>query len=98
MLGNLESTGMVPRPGREKARLGSVRNFVEPEDISPLRLRPSPVDTAAAGTQYEEGDTEVELQTKIREDFTMPLLGPYPHLRHYTKQVLRGHSQMTLQH
>ena len=69
MLGNLESTGMVPRPGREKARLGSVRNFVEPEDISPLRLRPSPVDTAAAGTQYEDTeDGEGDLDIPVSED------------------------------
>ena len=69
VLGNLESTGMVPRPGREKARLGSVRNFVEPGDISPLRLRPSPVDTAAAGTQYgDTEDGEGDLDIPVSED------------------------------
>ena len=83
---------MVPRPGREKARLGSVRNFVEPEDISPLRLRPSPVDTAAAGTQYEEGDTEVELQTKVREDFTITenALRPRAHGYFYDAMLKKG--------
>ena len=43
VLGNLESTGMVPRGRNEEPRLGSVSNFVEVEDFSPLLLRASPV-------------------------------------------------------
>ena len=42
VLGNLESTGMVPRGRTEQPRPGSVRNFVETEDFSPLLLRASP--------------------------------------------------------
>ena len=45
VLGNLESTGMVPRERKERPRPGSVRNFLEPQDFSAIELRASPVDS-----------------------------------------------------
>jgi len=54
VLGNLESTGMVPRGGKEKPKLGSVRNFVETEDFSPLLLRASPVSQETADNNIED--------------------------------------------
>ena len=67
VLGNLESTGMVPRGRTEKPRLGAVRNFVESEDFSPLLLRASPVSSNIADTPDNNSDNREEEEEE--EDF-----------------------------
>ena len=65
VLGNLESTGMVPRGRTERPQLGTVRNFVEAEDFSPLLLRASPVPSNIADTL----DNNVDNRQEEEEDF-----------------------------
>ena len=71
VLGNLESTGMVPRDKKEKTRLGSVRNFIEPGDRSAIQLRPSPIDDSANDDNYVDDttdDNEDDLDIPVTED------------------------------
>jgi len=76
VLGNLESTGMVPRLKKEKTKLGSVRNFMEPDDFSAILLRPSPldfqvgnnVDTSDDLTDYSDDDNDDNDDIPVTED------------------------------
>ena len=58
VLGSLESTGMVPRGRNEKPKLGSVSNFVETEDFSPLLLRASPESVRTLENDIGSGNDE----------------------------------------
>ena len=70
VLGNLESTGMVPRGRKEKPRPGAVRNFVETEDFSPLLLRASPANSSIADTLGNNFDNrQQEEEEEEEEDF-----------------------------
>ena len=62
---------MVPRAQKEKARLGSVRNFIEPGDRSPIQLRPSPIDDSVNDDNYVDVttvDNEDDLDIPVTED------------------------------
>ena len=58
VLGNLESTGMVPRGRKENQSPGSVRNFVESEDFSPILLSASPASLDTVGNSIEDSQQE----------------------------------------
>ena len=68
---------MVPRDQKEKARLGSVRNFIEPGDRSPIQLRPSPIDDSVNDDNYVDVttvDNEDDLDIPVTEDGGHPQL------------------------
>ena len=68
VLGNLESTGMVPRGRTERPRPGAVRNFVETEDFSPLLLRASPANYSTADTLDSNIDNRQQEQHEEQEE------------------------------
>ena len=69
VLGNLESTGMVPRERKERPRQGSVRNFLEPQDFSAIELRASPVDSdETIRDEFENSEDSGDLDIPVTED------------------------------
>ena len=74
MVGNLESTGMVPR---SKSSLGNqngqrqVSNFIELDDFAEIQLRPSPtsiIDNANTESNSPDDNNIGTTQTTIEED------------------------------
>ena len=78
VLGNLESTGMVPRERKEKPRKGSVRNFLEAKDFSSIVLRPSPVDSdKTIPDEFEKFEDSGNLDIPVTDDSYQVYRGIY---------------------